>query len=299
MGRYAVTGSTGLIGRALVASLEADRHEVVRLVRPGTASSGARWDPEAGTIEAGELEGLDGVVHLAGEGIAGKRWTDEQKRRIIESRRAGTSLLARTLAELESKPPVLVSGSAIGFYGDRGDEVLTEASAPGRGFLTEIVEAWEAAAQPAVDAGIRTVFLRTGIVLAGDGGVLGKLKLLFRLGLGGKLGSGRQWMSPISIADEVAVIRFLLDGSLAGPVNAVAPHPVTNAEFTKAIGAAVHRPTFLAVPRFGPRLLLGRELADNLLFVSQRVEPRALLDAGFEFRHPTIASQVGFALKGW
>ncbi|MBA2282220.1 MAG: TIGR01777 family protein [Acidimicrobiia bacterium] len=298
--RIAITGSSGLIGGALARALDADGDEVVRVVRPGSSSAGgavARWDVEAGTIDAAALEGLDAVVHLAGEGIAEKRWNDEQKRRILESRTKGTTLLARTLAELSAPPKVLVSGSAIGYYGDRGDEVLDETSGPGKGFLSDLVVAWEAAAQPAADAGIRTAFIRTGIVLDGDGGILGKTGVLYKLGLGGRLGSGRQWMSWVSLTDQVAAIRFIIErDGLEGPVNVTGPAPVTNAEFTKAVGAVVHRPTFLAVPRFAPALLVGKELAENLLFASQRVQPTVLEREGIPFEHREVTAAVRSAL---
>ena len=288
--RVAVTGSTGFIGRALVASLRGDGHEVVRVVRGSKVDDEptVRWDLDARTIDPAGLEGVDAVVHLAGESIAGKRWTDEQRRRILDSRTSGTDLLARALAGLDRPPRTLLSGSAIGYYGDRGDEELTEASDPGSLFLSEVCEAWEAAARAAVDAGIRTAFLRTGIVLAGTGGVLGKMLPLFRFGLGGKLGDGRQWMSWITLADHVRAMRFLLDHEVGGPVNLTAPAPVTNAAFTKALGTVLGRPTVVPVPRFGPRLLLGRALADELLFASQRVAPAVLGDAGFEFEAPEL-----------
>jgi uncharacterized protein (TIGR01777 family) len=297
--RVAVTGSTGFIGTALVQALRANGDEVVRVVRSaGSPPDGptAVWDIEAGTIDAAALEGVDAVVHLAGEGIAEKRWTDEQKRRILESRTKGTTLLTRTLAALSSKPAVLVSGSAVGYYGDRGDEVCTEASGPGTGFLSDVVVAWEAAAAPAAAAGIRTVFARTGVVLDGEGGMLGKTGLLFKLGLGGRLGSGRQWVSWISLVDEVAAIRFLIDREVEGPVNLTGPAPVTNQELTKATGAVLHRPTFLAVPRFAPALLLGKELADALLFTGQRVEPTVLEREGFEFHDRDITAAITTAL---
>ncbi|MEO6317890.1 MAG: TIGR01777 family oxidoreductase [Acidimicrobiales bacterium] len=286
--RIAITGSSGLVGSALVRSLEADGHTAVRVVRSGGGPDTIRWDIERGDIDAAGLEGLDGVVHLAGEGIAEKRWTDDQKRKIKESRSIGTTLLAHALAGLTDKPPVLVSGSAIGFYGDRGDEQLTEESAPGSGFLTEVVEAWEGAAAPAVTAGIRVAYLRTGIVLDADGGVLDRLVALARFGLLGKLGSGQQWMSWVALTDEVGAIRFLLDQDVAGPVNVTAPGPVTNEVFTKALGRVLKRPTFLPIPSFGPKLLLGSELAESLLFQGQRVLPDVLLDAGYDFKHTDL-----------
>jgi len=286
--RVAITGSSGLIGSALARSLESDGHTALRVVRSGGGAGTVRWDIERGDIDAAGLEGLDGVVHLAGEGIAEKRWTDEQKAKILNSRVRGTTLLATTLAALDAKPPVLVSGSAIGIYGNRGDEQLTEASVAGSGFLAEVVTAWEAAAAPAEAAGLRVPKIRTGIVLDKDGGVLERLVGLARFGLLGKLGSGQQWMSWISLADEVAAIRFVLEHDVAGPVNLTAPAPVTNAGFTKTLGRVLKRPTFLPVPSFGPKLLVGAELAQALLYDGQRVLPDVLLEAGFEFRHTDL-----------
>ncbi len=290
--RIAISGSSGLIGGALARSLEADGHDVVPLVRGATDQrpGAVRWDIDRGDIDTAALEGLDGVVHLAGEGIGERRWSDDQKRKILESRTKGTALLVGALASLDAKPPVLVSGSAVGIYGDRGDEQLTEASATGKGFLAEVATAWEAAAEPAVAAGIRVPRIRTGIVLDRHGGALQRLAKIGRLGVLGKLGSGRQWMSWISLADEVGAIRFLLEPGcdLAGPVNLTAPAPVTNAVFTKALGRVLHRPTLLPVPSFGPKLLLGSELANTLLYEGQRVLPDALVDAGYEFRHTDL-----------
>jgi uncharacterized protein len=294
----AITGAGGLIGSALARSLRADGHVVRRLVRPPangrqSAAGAIRWDPAAGTIDSDALDGIDTVVHLAGAGIGDKRWSPARKREIRESRVRGTDLLARTLAGLSRPPTVFVSGSAVGYYGDRGDEELTEQSAPGADFLAEVVQAWEAAAQPAVDAGIRTVFLRNGVVLAADGGMLPRLVTLFRFFVGGRLGSGRQWLSWVSIDDEVGVIRFLFDrADVSGPVNVTGPAPATNAEFTKALGAALHRPTVVPVPAFGPRLVLGREMADELLFVSQRAVPAALTAAGYDFAHRDVATAL-------
>jgi len=227
------------------------------LQRPRDVLRWSLW-PDGGECDE-PLEGIDGVVHLAGEGIGDKRWTDEQKRRILESRTKGTSLLADALASLTDKPTVLISGSAIGFYGNRGDEELTETSGRGEGFLADVVTAWEAAAEPAAAAGVRVPRIRTGIVLSPTGGVLQRLAGLARFGLLGKLGSGHQWMSWISLADEVGAIRFLLEHDVVGPVNLTAPSPVTNEVFTKTLGRVLHRPTFLPVPRFGPNLLVGAE----------------------------------------
>jgi uncharacterized protein (TIGR01777 family) len=287
--RVAVSGSSGLIGSALCRSLAADGHEVVRIVRPGSSGPGPTvvWDLEQRTIDAAGLVGVAAVVHLAGEPIGAKRWTAEQKAKVLDSRRISTELLSEALAGLDGGPRTLVSGSAIGYYGDRGDEVLTEGSGPQPGlFLSDVCLAWEAAAAPAVDAGLRVAFARTGIVLDRSDGALAKLLPLFRFGLGGKMGSGRQWMSWIALADEVAALRFLLEtDSASGPFNLVAPNPVTNAELAKALGKALGRPSFVPVPAFGPKLLLGAELADQLLFASQRVHPTALEAAGFEFQH--------------
>lgn len=286
----AVTGSTGLIGTRLVEAMEADGHRVLRLVRPDSERTGgghAVWDPAEGTIDAGALEGIDAVVHLAGVGIADARWTDEQKGRILRSRTAGTTLLASTLAGLQQPPSVLLSGSAIGYYGDHGDDLIDEAASAGDDFPARVCQQWEDSAAGAVEAGLRVVFLRTGIVQATEGGALAKQLPFFRLGLGGRAGSGRQYVSWISIDDEVRAIQFLLTGHVSGPVNLVAPEPVTNAEYTKVLGAVLHRPTTI-LPMLGPRLLYGRELADSLLLTSQRCVPAALVEAGFEFSHPEL-----------
>jgi hypothetical protein len=286
----AVTGSTGLIGTELVAALQGDGHRVLRLVRPDSVGAGgdtAAWDPARGTIDAAALEGIDAVVHLAGVGIADSRWTEQQRQRILGSRTSGTTLLASTLASLQQPPSVLLSGSAIGYYGDHGDDVIDEATGPGDDFPARVCVQWEACAQPAVDSDIRVAFLRTGIVQSTKGGALAKQLPFFKLGLGGRVGSGRQWISWISIDDEVAAIRFLLDHEVSGPVNLVAPEPVTNSEYTKALGSVLHRPTTI-LPITGPRLLYGRELADSLLLTSQRVAPAALQAAGFEFAQPQL-----------
>lgn len=284
-----VTGASGFVGSALVPALRGAGHDVRRLVRRTPAAPDElQWDPDAGTIDAGGLAGVEGAVHLAGEGIAEKRWSPEQKRRIRESRVRGTSLLSSTLAGLDHRPSVLLSGSAVGFYGDRGDELLDESSPPGRGFLSEVVQAWEAATAPAEHAGIRVVHLRTGIVLSPDGGAMAKTLPLFRLGLGGPIGRGREWWPWITLEDEVRAIVHLLGVDVFGPVNLVAPNPVRNAEYTRALGAALHRPALLPVPRLGPAALLGRELAGALLGQSQRVVPQRLLASGFAFSHPEI-----------
>ncbi len=296
--QLAVTGASGLIGTALTRSLRASGHAVRPLVRrPSDDPDAVRWDPAAGTIDDGALDGVDAVVHLAGAGIGDKRWSAGRKREILDSRTDGTGLIARTLAGMSTPPAVLVSASAVGYYGGPGDEVVTEQSAPGDDFVAGVVQAWEAAAQPAVDAGIRTVFLRTAPVLARHGGILPRMALPFRLFVGGRLGSGRQWMSWISLDDAVGAIRFVLEhDELSGPVNVTAPEPVTNAQMAAAIGAALHRPSAIPVPAFAPRLVLGREMADLLLFVSQRVRPAVLIDAGYRFTHPDVVGALAATL---
>jgi uncharacterized protein (TIGR01777 family) len=298
----AVTGASGLIGSKLVHELISDGHRVLRLVRPGSAgrdttgTDDAEWDPTAGTIDAAALEGIDAVVHLAGEGIADKRWTDEQKARVLGSRTSGTSLLASTLAGLDRPPAVLLSGSAIGYYGDTGDRPTDESGAAGSDFPARVCVAWEEAATPAVDAGIRVAFLRTGVVLDDAGGALAKQLPFFKAGLGGRSGPGTQYLSWISLRDEVGAIQFLLTADLSGPVNLTAPEPVTNGTFVKTLGHVLGRPTTI-LPMFGPRLLYGRELADSLLLTSQRIVPAALGEAGFTFAdaalEPALRSILG------
>jgi uncharacterized protein (TIGR01777 family) len=284
-----VSGSRGLIGSALVPALTARGHRIVRLVRAPTAPSPDQiaWDPGSGRIDARPLEGIDAVIHLAGESIATGRWTAAKKARIRESRVRGTRSIADALAGLGRKPDVLLCASATGYYGDRGEEILVEDSEPGAGFLAEVVRAWEAAAAPARDAGIRVVHLRSGVVLSPGGGALARLLPVFRLGLGGRLGSGRQFMSWITIDDEVeAIVHALTRDDLRGPVNFVSPHPVTNREFTATLGRILRRPAPCAVPGAMLRLALG-EVASELL-ASQRVHPARLLAAGYAFRYPAV-----------
>ncbi len=283
-----VTGATGLVGSALVPFLAGGGHEVARLGRSAPGAGDIRWDPEAGVLKAEALEGFDGVVHLAGENIATGRWTTEKKRRIKESRVQGTLLLATTLAGLDRPPRVLVSASAIGFYGDRGDEELTEGSAAGSGFLSEVCGEWEAATEAAAGKGIRVVHARLGVVLSTGGGALAKMLTPFRLGAGGIIGNGRQYLSWITLDDTAAAVAHLLSTeSAAGPVNVVAPAPVTNREFTRTLGAVLRRPTLFPMPGFAARLAFG-EMADALLLASTRVTPAALLNSGYGFRHGSL-----------
>jgi uncharacterized protein (TIGR01777 family) len=294
-----VTGSSGLVGSALLPSLKAKGYEVFRLVRskPKDSATQIYWNPAEGTISAGELEGLDGVVHLAGDNLAEGRWTDEKKRRIRESRVKGTTLLSETLAKLERKPKVLVSASAIGFYGNRGDELLNEQSASGEDFLSEVCREWELSTQAASQSGVRVVHLRFGVILSGEGGALKKMLFPFKMGVGGKLGDGRQYMSWIAIDDAVSAIEHALtDDSLRGAVNVVAPEAVTNHEFTKTMGRVLSRPTIFPVPAFAARLAFG-EMADATLLTSQRVEPARLKESGFVFKYPKLEGALRHVLK--
>jgi uncharacterized protein (TIGR01777 family) len=247
-----------------------------------------QWNPVTGEMSPSAFDGVDAVVHLAGAGIGDKRWTDSYKMEILQSRTLGTALLADTMASLTKKPSVFLSGSAIGIYGQRDDTELGEDATNGTGFLADVCRDWEAASASASAAGIRTVLLRTGIVLSPKGGALKKQLPLFKLGLGGKFGNGKQWQSWISITDEVNAIIHLLTSNLSGAVNLTAPHPVTNSEFTRVLAGVVSRPAILPIPSFGPKLLLGGELADALLFTGQRVVPNALVTDGFQFVHPTL-----------
>jgi len=288
--RLAMSGASGLIGSALAARLREDGHDVLRLVRRPPQAGEIGWDPVAGRIDADALEGLDGVIHLAGENV-GTRWTAERKRRIRQSRSRGTRTLAEALARLRRPPRVLLSASGVGVYGNRGEEILTEASptlsAP-PDFLVEVGREWEAATEPARAAGIRVVLLRFGIILDPAGGALARMVLPFRLGLGGPLGGGRQWMSWIAIGDAVGAVRHaLVTESLAGPVNVTSPQPVTNRTFSATLGRVLGRPAVLPVPAVALKLLLG-ELATVALLGSQRVIPERLQRSGFGFRHPGL-----------
>ena len=292
----AVTGAGGLIGSALISSLEAGGHRVIPLVRraPRPDEDALRWDPASGAITPPGSAVGDAIVHLAGESIMGVRWTSAKKRRIRESRTTATRLLVQTLTRLAKPPAVFVCASGIGYYGSRGDEMLTEESRPGTGFLAELGRDWEAATATAITQGIRVVNLRLGVVLSERGGALAKMLTPFRLGMGGVIGNGAQWMSWIALDDVVGAIRHALaTDALRGPVNAVAPAPVTNAEFIRTLGRVLERPTLVPLPAFAARLALG-EMADELLLTSQRVVPARLQASGYRFRYPTLEG----ALRG-
>lgn len=294
-----VSGASGLIGQALVRELHRRGDTVRQLVRrPVRGEDERQWDPVAGTVDADALRGAAAVVHLAGAGIGDQRWTPARRAEIRESRVRGTTTLATAIVRAAS-PSVWVSGSAVGIYGDRGQEELDEDSPPGSGFLADVCREWEAATTPAAEVGVRVVLLRTGVVMARQAGALARQLPLFRLGLGGTLGDGHQWVSWIALADEVGAILHAIDhGDLSGPVNATAPRPVPNAELTRAIGAAVHRPTRVAAPKRLLQLAMGSQLTDEALLVSQRVLPRRLEASGYRFLYPDIAGAIAAALAG-
>jgi uncharacterized protein (TIGR01777 family) len=294
-----ISGSHGLVGQALGKSLVEDGHEVVPLVRGGhtVGALEVEWHPNQGRIDAQHLEGFDAVFHLAGESIASGRWTDEKKRAIRDSRVKGTQLLSETLAQLSRPPAVFISASAIGYYGNCGDEELTETSPPGNDFLAKVCVEWEAATAPAAEKGIRTVLARFGVILDRDGGALSKMLTPFRMGIGGRVGDGKQWMSWIALDDVINSLKFLLsDAAVRGPVNVVSPNPVTNAEFTNTLGRVLSRPTFFPVPVFAARLAFG-EVADALLLSSQRVEPGVLEDRGFAPYWPRLEPALKHLLQ--
>lgn len=294
----AVTGARGLVGSALVSSLEAGGHRVIPLVRraPRPGEDALRWDPSSGAITPAGPAVADAFVHLAGESIMGLRWTAAKKQRIRESRTTATRLLVQTLTRLAKPPAVFVCASGIGYYGSRGDEVLSEESRSGTGFLAEVGRDWEAATAAAIAQGIRVVNLRLGVVLSAEGGALAKMLTPFRLGLGGVIGDGAQWMSWIALDDVIGAIRHALaTDALRGPVNAVAPAPVTNAEFTRTLGRVLGRPTLVPLPAFAARLALG-EMADELLLTSQRVVPARLQASGYTFRYPALAGALQAAI---
>ncbi|MDP9408980.1 MAG: TIGR01777 family oxidoreductase [Actinomycetota bacterium] len=289
-----ISGATGFLGGTLIPELEAGGHRVTRLTRSPKSADDLGWDPEAGTID--DLEGTDAVVHLAGESIAEGRWTPGKKRRILESRRKGTRLLSEAIAALSAPPSVMVSASAVGYYGDRGNELLTEESDPGSGFLAEVCRDWEAAAEPAREAGIRVVHPRVGIVLSTKGGALGATLPIFKLGLGGKVGSGRQYWSWVTLDDVVgAFVHALTNESVSGPVNVGSPNPLTNGEYTKVLGRVLNRPTIFPVPAPAARIVLG-EVADELLLASQRMQPARLEETGYAFRHPDLEGALRHVL---
>jgi len=297
--RILVSGASGPIGTALLPSLKASGAHISRLARKNAKYSASDeplipWDPTQ-PLSAETASGFDAVIHLAGESIVG-RWTDEKKREIRDSRVKGTSNLAQALAQAKQKSQVFICSSAIGYYGDRGDELLNEQSSPGSGFLPEVCVEWEAAAKPAIDAGIRTVMMRTGVVLSPKGGALGKMLTPFKLGVGGRIGSGRQWMSWIDVQDMVGAIHVMLENdSLHGPVNMVAPNAVTNAEFTKALAAVLSRPAIFPVPAFAVKLGFG-EMGETALLGSQRVEPRRLMDGGYSFQFSDLSASLKHVL---
>ena len=285
--KVVVCGASGLIGVPLLERLRADRHDVVQLVRrPARGPDEVTWDPATGRLDRRALAGVEAAINLSGAGVGDKRWTPEYKEVIRRSRIDTTLTLAGALAELEPRPKVLLQGSGIGIYGERGDEVLTEAAVPGQGFLAEVVTDWEAAARPAVDAGIRVAYLRSGLVMTPKGGAFGRLLPLFKLGLGGKLGRGSMWWSWITLPDEIGAIMFLLEQDVAGPVNLTGPAPVTNATMTASLGRALRRPAVFFVPPFALRAALGGFTEEVL--ASQRVTPQTLLDAGFTFKHADV-----------
>lgn len=288
-----VSGSHGLVGSALVNSLQHDGHELFSLVRSAPKSaSELEWNPERRPVTQSRLEGMDAVVHLAGESIAEGRWSDDKKRRIRDSRVKGTTTLSEALANLQNPPGTFICASAIGYYGNRGDEILTEASAPGNDFLSGVCVEWERATKPAVDKGIRVINARFGIILSKDGGALAKMLTPFRMGVGGRIGDGKQWMSWIALDDVVDALKLAVTSdSIRGPVNFVAPNPVTNIEFTRTLGKVLSRPTIFPIPAFGVRLAFG-EMADALLLSSQRVKPLELEKSAYPFAYPALSSAL-------
>jgi uncharacterized protein (TIGR01777 family) len=298
--RILITGASGLIGTALQKSFEEKGYEMLLASRSEPKSErDIQWNADAGFADEDllRLEGLDAVIHLAGESISALRWTDEKKKAIRDSRVHGTRTMIEAFARLEKKPKVFISASAIGFYGDRGDEEMTETSSVGDTFLSEVSKEWESESRRAEDMGIRTVLLRNGIVLSKDGGALATMMTPFKLGVGGVVGSGKQWMSWVSLDDAVGIVNYALENeNLRGAVNVVSPNPVTNEEFTKTLGEVLYRPTFLPLPEFAVNLVFG-EMGDALLIDSTRVVPKRLLDSGFKFRYPEINSALENAVK--
>jgi uncharacterized protein len=297
--KIVVSGAHGLVGSALITALRRDGHELFSLVRSAPKSdSEIEWNPERGLASPNRLEGMDAVVHLAGESIAEGRWSEEKKRRILDSRVKGTTVLSEALAGLAHPPGALICASAIGYYGNRGDELLTEASPPGTDFLSKVCFEWERATQAAADKQIRVVKARFGIILSKDGGALAKMLTPFRMGVGGRVGDGKQWMSWIALDDVIEGLKFIITkDDFRGPVNFVAPSPVTNAEFTKSLGKALSRPTIFPIPAFAVRLAFG-EMADALLLSSARVKPAALEAKSFTFAYPELTGALKKVLAG-
>lgn len=292
-----VTGSSGLIGSALTDSLSANSHEVVRLLRHNVTEGSPFWDPERGIVNLADVRDIDAVVHLAGDSIAEGRWDERKKARIIHSRVRGTKLLAEFFATSQNKPRVIVFASAIGIYGDRGDALVDEASAPGTGFLADVVKQWEEATVAAADAGIRVASVRLGVVLSAAGGALKKMLLPFSMGLGGIIGNGKQYMSWVCLDDVVEMIQHVIaNDSLRGPVNLVSPNAISNREFTRLLGHALHRPTLFPMPAFAVRIAFG-EMADDLLLASTRVAPKKLMDSGYTFRYPNLEETLKHILS--
>ena len=292
-----ITGSSGLIGSALIESLVANGHEVIRLLRKNLADDSPVWDPENGVIDLADVRDISAVVHLAGDNIAEGRWSSQKKGRIINSRVLGTKLLAKFFATSVHKPNIIVSASAVGFYGDRGEELVDETSGPGNGFVADVCKQWEGAMASAVAAGIRVAYVRFGVVLSPAGGALKKMLLPFKMGLGGVIGTGKQFMSWVSIEDVVGMIQYVIaNDSMRGPVNFVAPNAVDNYEFTKTLGRVLHRPTIFPMPAFAARIAFG-EMANELLLSSTRVLPKKLMDSGYQFCHPELEEAFGHLLK--
>jgi uncharacterized protein (TIGR01777 family) len=293
-----ITGASGFIGTALQRALREKGHDLLLASRgePRDASW-VQWSVEDGFADQKELEGIDAVIHLAGESISGLRWTDEKKKAIRDSRVIGTRNIVDTISELDQRPSVLISASAVGFYGDRGDEILTETSKSGNTFLADVCREWEAESRRAEDSGVRTVLMRTGLVMSKHGGALGTMLLPFKMGLGGVIGDGKQWMSWISLDDHINVITTALENeSVRGAVNSVSPEPVTNEEFTKVMGEVLYRPTFIPVPEFAVHLMLG-EMGEELLLNSERVIPKRLTDLGFKFKFANLKKAIENAVK--
>jgi uncharacterized protein (TIGR01777 family) len=292
-----ITGSSGLIGSALTDSLSSNSHEVVRLLRHNVLEGSPFWDPEHGVVNLADVRDIDAVVHLAGDSIAEGRWDERKKARILDSRVRGTKLLAEFFATSQNKPRIIVSASAIGIYGDRGDALVDETSAPGTGFLADVVKQWEEATVAAADAGIRVASVRLGVVLSAAGGALKKVLLPFRMGLGGVIGSGKQYMSWVGLDDVVEMIQHVIvNDLLQGPVNLVSPNAISNREFTRLLGHALHRPTLFPMPAFAVRIAFG-EMADDLLLASTRVVPKKLMESGYTFRYPNLEEMLKHILN--